>query len=306
MMLNFFRKEVLFGEVKNSIEKKIKRKIIKSELINSDFRYKVFNVLTNKENISLIISNNERNIKTELEILELCQKHDVPVPNVITWGNIDGEDKTFFIAQEIIGETLAKRNLNIFDYNKVLDEFAGVLFNIHSIEPDNYGFLNPGLRGAKKDWISFVVRDLDKQLTALRTEKILTPCVSEKIGKILNQTREITRKSLLHGQISAKAIHLNNKLEISCISGFHQSVSGDPAYEIAGFLVYEGWDRARRLTKIYHDLGGSVEWESEELLKNSLARSINLLYRAVISNQKYLISRRIRLTQEILFRFLVS
>lgn len=281
--MNFFQR--LIGRptpprfLKEIIEGRLKRKIISFESLSSEPEFLSYSLLTTEGYFDFRASTNKARLETEKAVLALCRKKLIPVPKVVLNEILEINRQPYeFMVEKIKGEPLTVQKIHIFDYNQILSNFAEILWRLHSIQLENFGPLEPNLRGRRGNWRNFFNQDLDIQLETIRREKVLKPSVVRFITQILTSSQLKINPILLHGHISSKVIYINNKLKIANLAGFSQPLSGDPNYEMAGFLIYEGFDRAKRLIRPYRLLGGLVEWDSPEFLRTSLRRVIGLLY----------------------------
>jgi aminoglycoside phosphotransferase (APT) family kinase protein len=225
-------------------------------------------------------------MQTEKAVLELCKNQGIPVPSIILYEELhDKSGDTFTMVEEIAGEPFITKKLLIFDYDRILAQLAEILMKIHSIRLGKFGYLTPTLVGTRNSWHEFLMQDMDIKLRTLSKKGIFSRVMIKRISKTLDFKPKKAYPVLLHGHISKAVVYVDSNLRISNIINFVQSLSGDPNYEMAGFLVYEGFDRAKRLIRRYHSLGGNVTWDSEELLKTSVRRAIASLYWAIETKQ---------------------
>lgn len=233
-----------------------------------------FVVDTDKGYVGVRLTRNEQKILTEKTILELCRKHGIPVPQVILY---EKKGDTFFLVEEIKGEPLTSKALHIFDHNRVLASLAQVLLKLHRVERKGFGFLSSDLTGRSASWQQFITENLDKELLFLQDKRVLPRTFLKNLSHYLHFEHGRISPTLLHGNLSTNALFIDEKLRISAFTTFSRSLTGDPNWDLAGFLIYEGFDRAKRLIKSYYLLGGLVEWDSEVFLKTTARRAIATL-----------------------------
>ena len=270
---------VLPGYIAEIIERKLKRKIISFESLSHNPKLKSYTILTDKGYLSLRSSRETERIEIEVNGLELMRtKGTTCIPKIIYHDTVEYKKQPLFLlVEEIYGSPLNSAGLTIFSYNKVLAQLAEILVGLHDITLYRYGTLGPSLVGSFYTWNSFLVSSLEKELDVLREHKIFPSTIMKRIQKSLHFRQDKISSSLLHGHIASGYVYIDKNLHIATVSNFVYPVSGDPNWELAGFLLYDGLDRARRLVNCYYLLGGFVEWDSEDLLKTALRRSAQSL-----------------------------
>lgn len=266
------------------VEKRLRRRIISAEPFLEE-KIQNFRVLTSEGYLILRVSQDVIRVQTERKVLELCQKKGLKVPEVIFYEEGFGNDKDeCVIVEKVEGEPLVLRSLHIFEYNKVLTQLAEFLIKLHGINLAKFGPLRPNLEGIYESWQQFITRDLDMQLEYLTRSQVMPKAIVRNLTYLLHFESTAVLPMLLNGSLSTKSIFVDERLRISAIGDFMRPISGDPGYDLAGFLLSEGFDRAKRLLKSYYLLGGFVEWDSEEFLKTILRRAVGTLYWKVKNN----------------------
>ncbi len=268
--------------VSKIITQNLKKRVLSIKEYSDKEGYKSFIVLTNAGFLEIHASADEDKIKVEKEVIELGLANQLPLPKIVYYNQVSFSDHKFWvIALSIKGKPLLNQKIHIFDYNKILTSYAQALINLHKISPAKWGYLKPGLTGSKNSWNDFIKQDINTHCDYLHQSKIIDRKIASKIIKLLDFNFTPPLCSLLHGHLSSNIAYIDDQFNISTISHFIQPTGGDPNYDLAGFLVYEGFDRARRLINSYYLLGGNVEVNSDFLLRNALKRSLLNLYWAI-------------------------
>lgn len=304
MVFSFFKKKTA-SIVTEIVEKRLKRKVISYQNLARGKNFQSYNILTDKGYLALRSSSDESRIKSEKIIVGLAKKHQIPIPTVMLYEELYyGREKTFILVEEIAGEPFLGKSLNIFDFNRVLTQFAEILLSLHSIEFNKFGFLRlnsagNGVVANYENWNKFMLNDLEIQLKYFKRAKILDVSIIEVISRVLKFESRHVSPALLHGHISSGMIFVKNHLKIASIVNLTQPLSGDPNWEMAGFLIYDGPDRAKRLVKSYFLLGGLVEWGSKDFLKTALRRAIGSLYWVLKTRQANLVRGRLETVKQL-------
>ena len=126
--------------------------------------------------------------------------------------------------------------------------------------------------------VAFFIANLEKHIALLKKRGILQSIQLSTLKRILNHKVDLLQPSLLHGLLSTQTVFINDKLKVATLANMFEPIAGDPHYDLAGFLLYDGLDRAKRLIQSYYLLGGNVEWLSQELIQTSLRRTIASMY----------------------------
>lgn len=243
---------------------------------------------TDQGYITLKLRPDDVSLQREKAVNSYCKKVNLPTAKIRYFNHIsiDGSDY-WILVEKNSGIPLKDFKLHLYDYNRVLSNLAGICLKLHNIPISGFGRINPSLCGYLKSWQDFLDLDLDLHINTLKKKGLLNPVQVKKTRKILStKFNNCKIPLLLHGLLSTDSVFINNRLEITTISNFEQSLSGDPNYDLAGFLIYEGTDRTKRLIKSYYLLGGTVEWDSPEFRKNCLRRIISTIYWRV-NNQTF-------------------
>lgn len=303
MIFNLFQKEALPSFVSEIIKSRLKREINRSRLILNDGQSASYIVSTSKGFLNVEVSQQNNQLEIEKAVFKLCQTKNIPVPKIIFYEKInDSKLPSFLMIKEMSGKPFAQKRVNIFDYNRVLGEFAELLLMLHKNRLSEFGFLNSNLKAQIKQWHIFLNKNLDEELKAIHNHHIFSPEIINKIEKHVFFKPGDRKTVLLHGHIASSSIYVDNDLKITELTNFKQPLAGDPHYEMAGFLLYEGFDRAKRLIKQYCHLGGLVQWDSPYFLQISLRRAIRSLYWAIIKRQSDSVIRRKEIITQLLTR----
>ncbi len=187
-------------------------------------------------------------------------------------------DGQLIILEKIQGYPLNDLGLNLYEFNQVLTNLSSLLLNIHLNLVPSYGSLNKDSVGGFQNWESFLLFDLNKQINLISKYKILKNQKLIKSKLLIEKFAQFHKPgSLLHGRISSSSLFVDKNLNILTLADFTQPISGNPEYELASFMVYDGFDRCKRLTKTYFLQGGEVEFDSPSFKAHCLRRLISSL-----------------------------
>lgn len=303
MIFNLFNKKILPSFVSEMIKRRLKREINLSQLIINDEHSTSYIVSTDKGFLNVDVSRQNNQLEIEKAVLKLCQTKNIPVPDIALYEKIDDSRiPTFLMIKAMKGKPFAQERVNIFDYNRVLSRFAEILLNLHENQLDKFGFLDTNLRAHANEWHLFLNKNLDQELRVIHRSQIFSPEMRNIIEKNVFFKQGGEKAVFLHGHITASSIYINKDLKITELTNFKQPLSGDPYYEMAGFLLYEGFDRTKRLVRRYRSLGGHIEWNSPYFLRISLRRTLRSLYWSIIKKQSDLIDRRRKTITELVIK----
>jgi len=300
-------KQALPEFLKEMVERKLGKKIVSFELVSPGPELISYLLLTNEDCVDFHAWVNKARWETERAVLDLCRRQKIPVPKILLEGKNEINDQVYqFLIEGIKGEPLNSQRIHLFDYNRVLDQVAKVLLKLHTIGLEGFGPLEPSLRGRRGSWSAFLAQDLAVQLEILHKEKIFKGSVIKTMSEIFNCASAKVIPVLLHGQLSTAVIYVDRNLNVCCLSNFTQALSGDPNYEMAGFLIYEGFDRTKRLMRAYQSFGGLTAWDSPEFLRLCLRRVISLLFWKVKTKQSETTGPLKQTALEIIHRYQAS
>lgn len=260
--------------------------------LSNDTSLESYLVGVKKNYFHVTISAKENRIKTKINLLQLLKKKQLPIPEIIDSNMIINDDTIFYTCVEkVAGRPFFLEKLHIYDHNRVLANFAKTLLEIHRIQLLLYGFLKPNLNSNYPDWNMFISSEIEGKIEELQKNKIFTLSVYRSLKTMVYKKNKHTHPILLHGQLSGKSLYIDSDFEITAITDITLPLSGDPHYDLAGFMLHEGFERAQRLIKTYYLLGGLVEWNSETLIRHVLIRYVRFLFWAVQQENKKHVSQ---------------
>ena len=248
--------------IERVIKKELKRDIL-SVSFQNDLDLSKYTILTNKGYLAIRYSDTKELIDKIEKVVMLCRNEGVTVAEIVY-------SDPYLLIEKIEGEPFVQKGLHIFEYNKVLTSFAQQLIKLHAIDYDKLKFLESSSTSPAKP-------SPQDQLKILRKKNILTLPDADKIITLLQKKQPKSYRMLLHGNIASSILYVNKNLEVTSIINFSKPIIGDPNYEMAGFLINEGFDRTRRLIKSYYLAGGFVEWDSPFFITTSVKRVIDTL-----------------------------
>lgn len=183
----------------------------------------------------------------------------IPVAEVILH-SFDKKGNHFLVQRFVEGQQLSAVK-NKLAY---LKELAGILAYMHQINMQGTGlieFKTNKLKGTHKDWFIFLKIKTFQCLNAVFAEKqsqkddILSlekyKLFCKKLNVFFSKHQEYftgAKGKLLHGDISFDNILVNNQ-RIAALIDFEWSMSGDPAWDFAGYV-----DEKSRNSKMYENL----------------------------------------------------
>ncbi len=184
-------------------------------------------------------------------VSEFLDAHpEIPTADVILH-SLDTNGNHFLVQRFVEGQQLsAAKNKLVY-----LKELAGILAYLHQISVQRTGlieFKTNKLRGTHKDWFNFLKTKTFQCLNAVYAEKrnqkdeVLTAekykIFCKKLNAFFKKYKEYfigTKGKLLHGDIGFDNVIVNNE-RISALIDFEWSMSGDPAWDFAGYVDEKG------------------------------------------------------------------
>lgn len=303
MIFNLFQKEVLPPFVTEIIKKRLKREINHSQLTLEDKQFTSYIASTNKGFLNIDVSQNNYQLEIEKAVFSLCQTKNIPIPKIILYEKMNySKMPLFLMIKEMKGKPFAQERMHLFDFNRVLSQLAEILLKLHQNQFSNFGFLNSDLRAQSSEWHTFLNQTLDEELRIIYNSQIFSKETRKIIEENVFFKPEKRKAVLLHGNIRSSSIYINDNLKITGLTNFKQPLAGDPHYELAEFLVYDGFDRAKRLIRRYNSLGGLIEWDSLYFLQISLRRALMSLSCAINRGQSNLAVRLIKIITQLVAR----
>jgi aminoglycoside phosphotransferase (APT) family kinase protein len=243
------------------------------------------------------LPNEERDYALALEAWALSVARDagIPVPEVL---HIDCTESAFpfrfLLMTRVEGVPLERSGLDPDREDVVLRQAGALIHLLHQTQVDGFdrldddAYLRTGeIRGTKTDWRAMTheealaaVEDLAE--AAIFDEARARRCrASLAAGATLIPALE--RGSLLHGDFDRSHIFVDSAGALTGVIDFGDRESGDPAWEFAGFRLWEEQRLLDRVLEGYADAGGSLERDVIAVYR--LIRMLRLLHRRLRSGR---------------------
>lgn len=171
-----------------------------------------------------------------------------PVPRVLATDlGLETYPRNFIIIEKVPGEPLAEIEVAAEERHRLIREAGWAIRAVHAIGVPGFGSLeeatylrNAQVQGEYDSWEEFLSRLLDATLPALRAGGLLSDADVDRIDRMVADHADCYELgpvgNLLHGSFDPAHV-LVHEGEITCIVNFGDRCSGDPAWDLGGFLV---------------------------------------------------------------------
>tara|TARA_B100001142_G_scaffold69767_1_gene69961 strand:+ start:57829 stop:58542 length:714 start_codon:yes stop_codon:yes gene_type:complete len=212
-----------------------------SAFVQNGFTYKVLH--EDKKNQS-----NFTKLELEFSLLKILESTGLPVPSKVS-KIVDDEKKICGLQYQYIkGIEFKNFSFNEKSREKFLNSISDFFKKLHSI---NYDSID------KKP--TNISKEIYKNLLIKNQEKISRQRFLQASAKIdIMSNIKIKDLSLIHGDINDGNFILKNNGEISGVIDWSEHMMSDPAYDLAGALIYFGKDTLSYILK-HNNYSGEMQ-----------------------------------------------
>ena len=171
-----------------------------------------------------------------------------PVPRVLATDlGRETYPRNFIIIEKLPGVSIAQAELNLEDRHRLIRAAGWAIRAVHEIGVPGFGLLEEAtylrsaqVQGEFDSWGEFLNQVLDLTLPALRAGGVIDDAEVDRIDRAVADHADLYELGpvghLLHGQFDPVHV-LVHEGELSGVVGFGDRRSGDPAWDLGGFLA---------------------------------------------------------------------
>lgn len=228
----------------------------------------------------------ERNI-TDSEVFA-CQKlsvlKTVHIPKIFGFGKGKNEPYKYIIMEFCEGETLVNKKLTDGEHDRVMYTLGQAMAEIHNLAIDSgFGYIQNGLKGTWKDAYLSMVENVIGDAQAKRAQIPYLDQIKTLINKNLPVLDDVKRPSLIHFDLWAGNLMLNENNDLHCIIDCERVMLGDPLGEFISldYITPFSTEKNKYLIDGYNSLANEkLEFNRNQMIRLYLMR----LYLGLIAN----------------------